>query len=584
MSDPQTKQLRVALYARVSTEEQREGQTIDAQIAEIERFIKDKGWAVTAVYKDEGWSGSILARPALDRLRDDSTKGLFDAAIVNDVDRLARDVAHLGIIKRDFERKRVQLIFRKLPGESSPTYNLMVNILGSFAEFEREIIIDRTRRGRRHKVEARKQYVGCVAAYGYHYETKSATNGNDARLDIVPEEARVVKQIYEWVLQGLSMEKTTRRLNELGIPPRKGKNGWNVCTVHRIVRNEMYAGVWSYGKREVCEPERHRTNNLYRRTTKTSRRPKPRSEWFRVPLPDHLRIIAPSVWSQVQAQVDRNPKFSPRNSKIAYLLRGLLKCGYCGGACGGTVSRYRGKAYPYYRCWRRQCKASRWTSMAVLDSVVWSTLESALLNPTHLAKRINDAQADLSKQNSQPLPNPSTTLEEMCSDEESRLFQRYRTGQISVHQMATDLEALRERHREQSQPARAKPKLDQSFEDSCRSVAARLHNAAPEMKQTIIRRLVLEAVVRIDHIKIRAKIESGPDATEKSAGIVDDFVSSKDTGIPAGSDRGAASSLLQRYRCNTTMVEFELIAPLPAPAPNTKRSLKERYHREALSR
>jgi len=167
MSDLQPQNLRVALYARVSTEEQREGQTIDAQIAEIERFAKEKGWMVTGVYKDEGWSGSILARPALDRLRDDATKGLFDAAIVNDVDRVARDVAHLGIIKRDFERKQVHLVFRKLPGETSPTYNLMVNILGSFAEFERELIIDRTRRGRRHKVEVRQQYVGCTASYGY---------------------------------------------------------------------------------------------------------------------------------------------------------------------------------------------------------------------------------------------------------------------------------------------------------------------------------------------------------------------------------------------------------------------------------
>jgi site-specific DNA recombinase len=127
--------LRLALYARVSTDEQREGQNIDSQISELERFSRDKGWLIAGVYKDEGWSGAIMERPELDRLRDDAQKAIFDAILVNDVDRLARDVSHLGVIKRDLEGKGIRVIFRKLPADTSPTYNLMVNILGSFAEF-----------------------------------------------------------------------------------------------------------------------------------------------------------------------------------------------------------------------------------------------------------------------------------------------------------------------------------------------------------------------------------------------------------------------------------------------------------------
>lgn len=107
--------LRVALYARVSTEEQREGQTIESQVKELERFALQKEWDICGVYRDEGWSGSMLARPNLDRLRDDASKKLFDAVLINDVDRLARDVSHLGVIKRDLERTSVQVIFRKLP-------------------------------------------------------------------------------------------------------------------------------------------------------------------------------------------------------------------------------------------------------------------------------------------------------------------------------------------------------------------------------------------------------------------------------------------------------------------------------------
>lgn len=127
--------LRLALYCRVSTEEQREGQTIESQIKELEQFATSS-WTIIRTYKDEGWSGSILARPELDRLRDDASKHLFDAVLINDVDRLARDVTHLGIIKRDLERHGVRVIFRKLPGEASPAHNLLINVLGSFAEFE----------------------------------------------------------------------------------------------------------------------------------------------------------------------------------------------------------------------------------------------------------------------------------------------------------------------------------------------------------------------------------------------------------------------------------------------------------------
>src|SRR5882672_9755063 len=103
MNEALPAKLRLALYARVSTEEQREGQTIDSQISELERFARERAWPITGVYKDAGWSGGVMARPELDRLRDDASKGIFQAVLVNDVDRLARDVTHLGVIKRDLE-------------------------------------------------------------------------------------------------------------------------------------------------------------------------------------------------------------------------------------------------------------------------------------------------------------------------------------------------------------------------------------------------------------------------------------------------------------------------------------------------
>src|SRR2546423_8439059 len=183
---PAAPALRAAIYARVSSEEQREGQTIDSQVAELERFAGEKGWVLAGIYKDEGWSGALLSRPALDRLRDDAARKRFDLVLLNDVDRLARDVAHLGIVKRDLERSGLRVVFRKLPSDESPTYNLMVNVLGSFAEFEHVMIADRTRRGRRHKVEVRQQFLGTLASYGYRYVPKDRASGKDGYLAVVP--------------------------------------------------------------------------------------------------------------------------------------------------------------------------------------------------------------------------------------------------------------------------------------------------------------------------------------------------------------------------------------------------------------
>jgi site-specific DNA recombinase len=236
----QTHPLRVALYARVSSEEQKEGHTIDAQVAELENFVRERKWHMAGVYKDEGQSGAALVRPELDRLRDDASKNLFDAVVINDVDRLARVAAHLWIIKRDLERRKVQVMFRKLPTETNPTSDLMVNILASFAEFERAMILDRTRRGVRHKVEVRKMFLGCTGSYGYRYIRKNRSSNVEGYLEIVNSEAAVVRQIFRWIAsEKLSVRRVMLRLNTLRIPAPKGGSRWAHSTLIRLVRNEI---------------------------------------------------------------------------------------------------------------------------------------------------------------------------------------------------------------------------------------------------------------------------------------------------------------------------------------------------------
>src|SRR5665213_2012767 len=285
MTESEGAQLCVAVYARVSTEEQREGQTINSQVAELERFARSKGWAIEAIYKDEGWSGSIMGRPALDRLRDDARSHRFQAVLINDVDRLARDVAHLGVIKRDLEKHNLKVIFRKLPAETGPISNLLVNILGSFAEFERELIIDRTRRGRRHKVEGEKRYLGSLTAYGYRYHNMDRVTGRDGRLEVEPYEAGVVRLMFGWVdREGLYANKVVQRLNERSLLPRKAAL-WGKSSVLKVLHNEMYAGLWHYNKFQCCEPRQRKIQTMYPKRTKSSLRLRPRQEWIPLVLP-----------------------------------------------------------------------------------------------------------------------------------------------------------------------------------------------------------------------------------------------------------------------------------------------------------
>ena len=435
--------MRLAIYARVSTEEQREGQNIDSQVSELERFSRERAWPIVAIYKDDGWSGGMMERPELDRLRDDAQKGMFEAVLINDVDRLARDVAHLGVIKRDLERKGVKVIFRKLPSDTSPTSNLMVNILGSFAEFERELISDRTRRGRRHKVEVRKQYLGGNTAYGYRYIPKDRLASTEGILQLVPPEVTVVRKMFEWVDQeGLSARRVLHRLNERRIPPKNGAQYWAKSSVLRILKNEMYAGTWHYNKHQCCEPQNPAASPRYRKRTKCSVRQRPKGEWIPLALPSSLQIIPRERWERVQQQLMRNLAFSPRSEKHTYLLKSLVRCGACGARYVGDP----GKGKFYYRCFAR-CKKLPSIREAVLNDAVKKAIERVMVNPSVILEPLR--QLDQAEHFEETLKKTTAVDVEQedkrLAVEEERILEAYRTGIISPTQLGLQLEKLKAR-------------------------------------------------------------------------------------------------------------------------------------------
>ena len=443
--------MRVALYCRVSTDEQKQGGTIESQIKELEVFAASRNDVVVQKYIDESWSGSLLNRPALDALRDAAEQKEFDAVLINDVDRLSRDIANLAVVKRDLERKGVDVIFRKLPTDKGPLSDFMVNILGSFAEFERAMITDRTRRGRRYKVQERQLIMGNQPPYGYSYVKKDRDRRIEGHYEIRPDEARVVRMMFEWVAsEGLSDRAVLRRLTEYDINARKGRP-WAWSSVHRVLTNETYVGVTYYNKLELLHDQAASTRKWKHRYKTTARRLRAKAKWIPIPLPSDLHIIDRGLFDHVQARRQRNQAFSPRNLKHFYLLRKVRKvCGRCGWAYVGTPMH----GLRYYRCGARgwqvpgkpRCRA-RIVSAKTIEPLVWQAIENAVRNPEIIIEQVSRLQEQLAVNQAVTQAETATLQHDLATlgQEEDRVLAAYRTGVTSIEQFENEIAKVNER-------------------------------------------------------------------------------------------------------------------------------------------
>ena len=189
----------VALYARVSSEQQAQANTIDSQLAALRNRIQHDGALLTPDYEfiDAGYSGSTLIRPALERLRDAVAGGEITRVYVHAPDRLARKYAYQVMLVDEFQRAGVELIFLNRELGQSPEDDLLLQMQGMIAEYERAQMLERSRRGKRHKAQQGSVSVLCGAPYGYRYVTL-IEGGGEARYELIDEQADVVRQIFSW--------------------------------------------------------------------------------------------------------------------------------------------------------------------------------------------------------------------------------------------------------------------------------------------------------------------------------------------------------------------------------------------------
>jgi site-specific DNA recombinase len=340
-----------AIYARVSSDRQKEEGTIASQTALLLEYAQAQGWTVPAewVFEDEGYSGAVLARPGLERLRDLVAEGQIQAVLIYAPDRLSRKYAYQVLLTEEFARQGVETIFLKsAPGET-PEERMLLQFQGMIAEYERAQIAERTRRGKRHRAKA-----GCVnvlsgAPYGYRYIRK--TEHSQAYYAVEAAEAEVVRQVFgKYAREGWSIGAITRHLNEQGIRTRFGKRPWERSTVWAMLRNPAYKGTACFGKTElsprqrVTRPLRQKGGFSRRCSANKQREP---SQWIEIAVP---ALVGAETFALAQERLAQNKRLSARNTKEPTLLQGLLVCAQCGYALYRTSTRTTRRQIKYYRC------------------------------------------------------------------------------------------------------------------------------------------------------------------------------------------------------------------------------------------
>lgn len=388
--------VRAAIYARVSSEHQAQEQTIASQLAALRERVATDGLPLDEelCFVDDGVTGTTLQRPALERLRDTGYAGGFQKLYVHSPDRLARRYAYQVLLVEELRRNGIELVFLNRAIGVSPEEDLLLQMQGMFAEYERAKILERSRRGKRHAAQRGAVNVLCGAPYGYRYITKHA-GGGTASYEVLPEQATVVRQIFEWVGRDrLSIGEVCRRLKQQGTLSARGKSWWDRTSVWALLKNPAYIGRAAFGKTRIGE-RRSRLRPL-RGQTKMPRRSYSTydtnaADQVSIPVP---ALIGEDLFVAVQEQLTNNRQRGRERKRGArYLLQGLLECSCCGYAYyGKKVSRAgaRGKVpYAYYRCvgtdayrfgGQRVCQNQQ-VRTDRLDDAVWNDVQELLRDP-----------------------------------------------------------------------------------------------------------------------------------------------------------------------------------------------------------
>jgi len=525
----------VALYARVSSDQQSKANTIGSQIAALEKTIAEDGHQLPPDMRfvDDGYSGATLVRPALERLRDCAALGEIDVLYVHAPDRLSRKYAYQAILIEEFTASGVGIHFVTNPPGETPEENLLLQVQGMIAEYERAKIIERHRRGKLHNARNGSVNVLSGAPYGYHYIRKSH-DGMPARYEINFQEAVIVKRIFEWIgKQRLSIGEVSRRLTQSGIPTKTGKSVWDRSVIWAMLQNPAYMGKAAFGKTQIgkplsrVRPQKH-SSEQPKRACSSYRRDK--EDWIEIKVP---ALISEELFELTQEQLGENRKTArQRRRGAAYLLQGLTVCGHCHYAYyGKPVSKARAKGkpkYAYYRCigtdayrfgGNRICD-NRQIRTTILEDVVWEQVSELLNHPDRITMEYDRRLNEYEQQ--EAMKYDTTALEKQIGQLQqgvSRLIDGYTDGVIEKAEFEPKIKSIREKIQaldKQIIASRQIKNVQQELylvvrrvDEFAEQIKSQMTKVDFETKRQIIRALVKRIEIFKDEVIIVFRVEPG---------------------------------------------------------------------------
>jgi len=495
-TDSEKRPTRCAVYVRKSHEEGLDMpfNSLDAQQEACLAYIKSQGWgALPTEYSDGGYTGANTDRPGVQRLMQDIESGKVDCVVVHRVDRLSRSLLDFAKLMETFDQRGVAFVsVTQRFDTTSSMGRLTLNILLSFAQFEREIIAERIR----DKISAAKkrgQWIGGHPFLGYDIDHPNR------KLVVNEEEAKLVRRIFDGFLRTGSCLKLARELNKQGHRTKswktakgKGNGGqpWNKVYVHRVLANPKYIGLIDYKGQNYTG--------------------------------QHTPIIDQGTWDRARAIMDKNARNRAVQTrrKTAALLKGILRCGHCGKAMGATFTNRRGKRYQYYLC--NHAEKNGYDTCPV-KSVAAGEIEAAVVDQFRGLFRSPDmiagtyrAMLDQAEVEQQGQRREKDALERRLAELRKMIRSVARaTGEGSAAAMAEELRKLNE------ECSAAETRLDElaaqvadeqaalpterEVADALRNIDPLWDELFPAEKERIVRLLVEQVVMDTDSMTVKLR-------------------------------------------------------------------------------
>jgi len=515
-----------AIYTRVSSEQQKENKTIGSQVDELLIFAEQQGYVVPDeyVFKDEGYSGAILVRPGLEKIRDLSAEGQIQAILIYSPDRLSRNYAYQVVLMDEFASCGTEVLFINSPKADTPEEALLLQFQGMISEYERAMIKERSRRGKRFKAKSGVVNVLCGAPYGYNYIRK--TEEAAAYYQINEQEAVVVKEMFRMYTEDFcGIGAVARKFTAEKIPTRKNSARWERSVIWAMLRNPAYCGKACYGKTEQAERQRI-TKSLRAKggfvAQNGCNREKPREEWIEIPVP---AIVSQDTFDIAQERLKSNKLHSQRNTKVETLLQGMMMCSECGYSLYRTYTETSAKnRIYYYRCFgsdpyrfggvrKCNCKPLR---QDYLDNIVWQQIVQLLEDPMLIQREV-EKRVEETRKASPVLKQKESILRQRnkLSQSMDKLLDAYQEGLITIGQLRTRMPELQKRvnttEKELENLKNHELALDQRLqyldaESFKNQLGVNVSQLDIKEKKKILRLLVKEVVVGNDSIDIRHSI------------------------------------------------------------------------------